>query len=320
MRLGKLRIVLAQGGLRHSTQVDRGVHQALLRFGHDVVLVKDSLDGVTGDMLLVIHGRNFPLGELLKFRHGPKVVWLLDEPQESDVSFKYAKMFDVVVTNDQNTRQLHGRNRSLYLPLAANPNEHKPDKSLDASIDVSFVGTLHEQRCALLNEAYKICPDIRWYISGGVHPWCRDVSFGSAWKKGFIDHSKYIDICCASKIVLDIPRDEFVNQENTRRIPASGVSPRVFEAPAMGRFLLTSDARSTIFDLFSKREIGIYSHCDPTSLANAIRYYLEHDEERAKMAMRARLAFLTRHTYCHRVNKLVRFVVNWTQKGDTNGS
>jgi glycosyltransferase involved in cell wall biosynthesis len=86
-----------------------------------------ALADVTADLLLTVHGRRFPHA-LLKGARGirAKAVWLVDEPQEVDLSERYSRHFDIVLTNDRNTCGVHGPHKTWYLPLAADPGVHRP--------------------------------------------------------------------------------------------------------------------------------------------------------------------------------------------------
>jgi len=129
-------VVFVPGGMRFSAHVDAGVERALRAARHSVrtlcreclaTVGQGALADVKADLLLTVHGRRFPHA-LLKGARGirAKAVWLLDEPQEVDLSERYSRHFDVVFSNDRNTCGVHGPHKTWYLPLAADPSIHLP--------------------------------------------------------------------------------------------------------------------------------------------------------------------------------------------------
>lgn len=125
-----------------------------------------------------------------------------------------------------------------------------------------------------------------------------------------------MDYIRSARIVLDIPRDEFLSfagRTNRRSIPAAGVGVRPFEVTGCGRFLLTSDARAEIHRLWAPGEVGIYRHGDPADLARQIRYYIDHPEEREEAAQAAHQRTVREHTYPVRVRRLLEIVRAWVE-------
>jgi spore maturation protein CgeB len=81
------------------------------------------------------------------------------------------------------------------------------------------------------------------------------------------------------------------------------VNPRTFEIAGLGGFQLT-DARELLplhFDL--KNEIPVFE--SPSSMMDAIKYYLSHESERNEMAANARARVLKEHTYRHRAMEIL---------------
>ena len=131
-----MNVVLVPGGMRFSAHVDAAVERALRAARHSVrtlcrqclaTVGQGALADVKADLLLTVHGRRFPHA-LLKSARGirAKAVWLVDEPQEVDLSERYSRHFDIVFTNDRNTCGIHGPHKTWYLPLAADPAMHRP--------------------------------------------------------------------------------------------------------------------------------------------------------------------------------------------------
>jgi len=318
-----MKIVFVPGGFRFSSQVDAGVEKGLRACGHEVVrLCRDclrtigsgALQNVRAEVLLTVHGRAFP-HRLLQEVDYPTVVWLVDEPQEVDFSQSYGRHFDMVITNDPNTIGVHGPHRCWYLPLAADPGVHCPGPADRERVDVSFVGGILPERARFLARLYTLTRDLSWRIAGPDRTRA-EVTFADMWDRRSVAHREYAELTRSARIVLDVPRDEmvsFAGRTNRRGIPAAGVSTRVFETPACGSFLLTSDARCEIERLYPPGAVGIYHHGDPGDCAEQIRYYLEHEDEREEAAEVAYRTCLDRHTYTTRVRQLVEIIERWME-------
>jgi spore maturation protein CgeB len=81
---------------------------------------------------------------------------------------------------------------------------------------------------------------------------------------------------------------------------------RMFEATGVGALLVTESA-ANLPDFFEPgREVVAYDGVD--DLVEKIRYFLEHDEERRRIAAAGQRRTLTEHTYGHRISELARML------------
>jgi len=93
-----------------------------------------------------------------------------------------------------------------------------------------------------------------------------------------------------SKIVFNISIKDDVNM-------------RVFEALSTGSFLLTNWL-PTLGDLFEDgKHLVTYKTLD--EMVEKATYYLEHEEEREKIAKAGHEEFMNKHTYKHRVETIL---------------
>jgi hypothetical protein len=168
------------------------------------------------------------------------------------------------------------------LPLAADPQmfyptEHKKD------IDVLMVGNFEAETESTLSKLYII----KALKEVGINIRVFGKGFG-----GVISTEELNRLYGKSKIVLgpDHPRDQ--------DSPAS----RVFEATMAGAFVLAEYRPGTkkLFDETVPEFKG--------DLIEKVRYYLEHDQERAALAKRAHEIATKRHTYDIRAAELLQAV------------
>ena len=107
------------------------------------------------------------------------------------------------------------------------------------------------------------------------------------------------------KSFIDDPADIYRKTRVVLNPPTKGdVNMRVFEVMATGSFLLTERVPG-IEDLYeNKKHLVLYD-----SLAEAIeltKYYLAHEEERNKIALAGMKETLAKHTYKHRILKMLK--------------
>jgi len=81
---------------------------------------------------------------------------------------------------------------------------------------------------------------------------------------------------------------------------------RLYETTGVGTLLLT-DWKQNLGDLFEpEKEVAVYR--TPEECVDRIRYYLDHESERARIAQAGQARTLRDHTYRQRMEQLVRFV------------
>lgn len=99
-----------------------------------------------------------------------------------------------------------------------------------------------------------------------------------------------------------------VNLNVTEPHVKSGLNQRFFDIPACGGFLI-SDRNEEIEQWFVPGEdIVVYN--DIPDLIDKVRYYIDHPEERERIAVSARDKVLRYHTMKHRMEKVVQILEN----------
>lgn len=173
-----------------------------------------------------------------------------------------------------------------WLPHAAEPKAY-PNINIIKKYDVGFVGHVQETpnyngitRVDALDRLFKEFPN---FYYGSRHP-------GFPEKNLFEDAAKKFSM---SKVVFNISIKDDLNM-------------RVFETLSTGSFLLTNWI-PTLNDLFEDgKHLVTYKTLD--EMVEKAKYYLEHDEEREKIAKAGYDEFISKHTYKHRVEKVLDIV------------
>ncbi|GJL78150.1 MAG: hypothetical protein NPINA01_11390 [Nitrospinaceae bacterium] len=205
----------------------------------------------------------------------PKACYLIDSHIHFERHAEIARQFDFVFLAQQayvEPMQAAGCRHVYWLPLACDPEIHGRQNG-EEKHDVGFVGSVtpaHVRRKKLLDRI-------------GQH-------FSLHCDRKFMD--EMAEVFSQSRIVFN----EAVN---------SDLNMRVFEALCSGSLLVTDEARgSGLTDLFQDGEhLALFSEAN---LIDRIRYYLEHPEERLRIARQGREEVLARHTYDHRAKFMLQ--------------
>lgn len=207
-----------------------------------------------------------------------KVCYMVDSHCAHDIRTELAKQFDVTFVAQQPHEESYRRAgvNAFWLPLACSPELHNlPER--ERTIDVAYVGSLGggdsvSRRQTLLGAIRERFPNHRI-----VQCWPEEMA----------------EVYARAKVVFNacVARD---------------VNMRVFEALAAGALLVTDEADG-LEDLFTPGEHLAVYHDDAEAL-DLIAYYLEHDDERQKIALAGRRHVLRHHTYDHRVIQMTDFL------------
>jgi len=185
------------------------------------------------------------------------------------------------IYRDVDTHQTIG-----WLPHAAEPQAY-PKIEILKKYDVCFIGHIQDvvnfngfTRTDALDRLFKEFPN---FYYGSRHP-----AFPE--KNLFEDAARKFS---QSKIVFNTSIKDDINM-------------RVFETLSTGSFLLTNWL-PTLGELFEDgKHLVTYKTLD--EMVEKAQYYLEHDEEREKIAQAGHAEFMAKHTYKHRVETILSIV------------
>lgn len=212
-----------------------------------------------------------------------------------------------------------GQPNAFYLPLAAQPEFHKP---LDLSpvdqrkfgADVSFMGAGYPNRRIafreIVNYDFKIW-GTEWEGDHVLEPIVQ-------MKGRRVTPDECVKIFNATKINLNlhssIQADNLVNHGDF-------INPRTFELAACGAFQLV-DKRQLMPESFAVDELATFDSMD--EFIEKIDYFLNHPNEREAFIVKSRERVLTDHTYIQRMRSLVDFaqqrITDWPKQPQAKGS
>jgi spore maturation protein CgeB len=161
--------------------------------------------------------------------------------------------------------------------------------------DVSFVGRVYGKRPALIERLRQ----------QGLRVLVR----GKGWPEGRATQEEMIQIFNQSRINLNFSASAkevnwFKHHVLGRRRPPKQIKGRNFEIPGCGGFMLTDHA-DNLQDYYEPgKEIALFANEE--DLLEKIRYYLDHETERAQIAEAGYQRTLREHTYERRFEEIFR--------------
>jgi spore maturation protein CgeB len=235
-----------------------------------------------------------PIETLVRLRdHAPVVVAQIasEEPSEDVL-----RAFDLVLTSFPHyVERLRERGiGSAYLPLGFDPRVTDRLGAVERTAPAVFVGNVglsqHGRGSRVLEQAAREAPIEFWGYGAGDWPEdspLRQRFHGEAWG---IDMYR---VLASARIVVNRHIDVAEGHANNMRL---------FEATGTGGLLLTDQA-SNLSELF---EVGreVVTYADAADLSGKIAHYLEHEEERARIATAGRDRTLRDHTWAVRMREL----------------
>ncbi|MGE4422889.1 MAG: glycosyltransferase [Pseudodesulfovibrio sp.] len=248
-------------------------------------------------------------------------MWFVEDHDLFTYWKSFAPLYDVfaVIQKGQFFEDLAaiGQENALYLPLAAQPDFHRPVELSPVErrkfgSEVSFMGAGYPNRRKafheLVNHDFKIW-GTEWEGDHVLEPLLQ-------LKGARVTPEECVKIFNATTINLNlhssIQADELVTFGDF-------VNPRTFELAACGAFQLV-DKRTLMAEAFAEDELATFSSIE--ELIEKIEYFSSRPEERQAFADRARARALKDHTYAQRMRTLLEFtaerIPGWPKQRDVS--
>lgn len=215
-----------------------------------------------------------------------------------DVFFHIQKgAFDKVLERE-------GLTNGYYLPMAADPDVHRPLELSDEEkrrfgSDLSHVGAGYHNRRkffpALLDYDFKLWGS-DWEGAGELKSVLQD-------EGARVSTGDTVKVFNATRINLNLHSSTYTDGVNPG---GDYLNPRTFELAACGAFQLV-DERSLLPEAFEPG-VELATFRDLESCRAAIEHYLAHPEEARRIAEAGRRRALREHTYRHRMEEAIRVI------------
>jgi spore maturation protein CgeB len=235
--------------------------------------------------------------------------WFCDDHYRfEDFSRGWAPCFNWVVTTSQTALPKYkdvGYHNVIKSQWACNHFLYRKTE-LPLKYDVTFVGQPLADRRALIESLR----------AAGINA----MAWGAGWEAGRLSQDEMIRVFNQSRINLNlsssISADKYYSRRGLQRLRRwvdkhldrtqaeylTAIKGRNFEIPGCGGFMLSGDSENLRDYYEFGKQIAIYSNAD--DLVKQVRYYLDHEDERAKIAQAGYERTLREHTYAHRFNEI----------------
>jgi len=294
-------------GLRVTSERLTHLENAFLGVVSQAILAK--VETFEPDLVLAL--AQAPLGAqaLRRLRRDgvPTAMWFVEDWRVFTYWRGYAPLYDffAVIQEDPFLGELEavGQPNALYLPLAADPQFHRP---LDLTpgerrtwgAQVGFMGAGYPNR----RRAFRHLAHHDFKIWGTEWEGDSALARRVQMQGRRVSPEECVKIFNATLVNLNLH-----SSVQAERLVSGGdfVNPRTFELAACGAFQLV-DRRTLLDDLFWSDELATFETM--AELEERIQYFLAHPEERVEYARRARARVLAEHTYAHRMEALLAFI------------
>jgi len=214
------------------------------------------------------------------------VGWFADDHWRFDgYSRFWAKALNWVLTTDVSAVEKYkaiGQPNVLLSQWAANESDYHPTGT-GLRYDVTFVGQPHGRRAELVEYLRHKGIDVQ--------------AWGPGWPSGRLTQAQLVDVFSSSRINLNMAGSS-VGFSSILRRDTGQIKGRVFEVPACGGLLLTDPAPDLDRYFRIGEEIAVYR--DRRDLVRQVRYLLEHEDERARIARAGYERTIRDHTWRRR--------------------
>lgn len=239
------------------------------------------------------------------------VYWAIEDPPLWDLSRRVAERCDFTFTT---AAEAVPRYRALglraeVLPFACWPGLHRkvepdPARVCDAVLVANWYGqfpTRREGVRTILLPLLEAGLDVHVYGQGWDAPGSPvdPRRFGRA-LKGLLPYEELPVVFSSARIVLGIHSDASSSTQTAMR---------TFEALGCGAFYLTHKTPAHLH-LFRPGEHLVVSD-SPVQTLELARYYLDHPEERARIARAGQLEACSKHSYRHRARHILDTIAPW---------
>ncbi len=193
-------------------------------------------------------------------------------------------------------REELGLKNCFYMAHSAEPKSDPFTNRVDR-YNISFIGQYNSEQYPN-REKYLMAVRNSGLNIWGTEGWAK-TPLAKLYQGRSIGDQRY-DIYSHSKIVIDINWDV---------LPAEGLSNRPFEATGCGAMFMTDHVREDIKRAYVEgKEVVLFK--DEHEMREKIEYYLEHGDEREKIARAGHQRTIKEHTYDHRVRQIMDTIEN----------
>jgi len=274
--------------------------------------IRQRVRALDPDFVLVLKGDYLTPATVKDIRDATSVatvLWTYDRIGRLPYTRASLPHYDAVYSYDPADGERYADEAAVqYLPLAHDDAVYDVQDAHEPPIDVSFVGSLRDERRRelLSTVASRLDVDLQvWFQAWNWHNpvslyryRIRHRALGNCVHNTLVDHATINEIYNRSKICLNVHKSWKVDRDR----PA-GLNMRTFEIAGAGGFQLTNDPGNVDVEFDVGEEVVTYEDAD--DLVEQIRYYLDNPERRERIAARGHERAKREHTFAHRISEII---------------
>ncbi|MFP4444682.1 MAG: glycosyltransferase [Desulfosudaceae bacterium] len=267
------------------------------------------------DYLFVLKGEKLSRELIHRFQQAGcvTILWITMIAPEEDVA-ALIQGYDFIVTNvefyvdyfkQQGVKHITWIHQG-FAPDFFGINRPGPAEVDHYYADVAMIGSMgdriYRKRCHLLRRLRGNGIDIKWWGPRLARQW-RNLDFyltgvHKAWMGREVYMKNFADVIRHTKI--------FIGQDADVTVPGKYLSNRVFAVVGCGGFYLgrKNPGLSSVFTVGKELE----TFDSEAEAVDKIRFYLEHENERKKIALAGQQKVLNQYTYKHQIGKIFNWV------------
>jgi len=264
------------------------------------------------DFILVFRGYRLPTAAVQQLRKSqvPFGIWVVDDPYRLKTHEQLVKPYPFVFTQDSGSVSFYRSmgKKAFHLPLAVNPAKYRPVRvPAKYRSDICFVGSAFPVRLHFFDQMTPFLLKKRFIIIG---QWWERLKNYHKLKHRIrnqpIPPSEVVKYYNGAKIVLNIHRTHNDRRDNHLNLPACSPNNRTFEIAACRSFQLLTCRRDLKRFYVPGQEMVCFQNIQ--DLKRKINYYLSHDDERNRIAVKSYQRTLRDHTYHVRLRYLLHLL------------
>ena len=230
-----------------------------------------------------------------------KFAWWVESDERVNEALGEVPWFDrYFFINSASVEAAHraGYPHASYLPHAVDASVFRPLPGTPKDIDFVFVGLWSERRQQFLEAALEVSRNGRIYGPKWRRKTAGDRRFRSIVKGRYVAGEALVRLYNRAKVVLNITT--WGGSAGGRR---SGMTMRLFEAPATGSLLLTDESAELSVAVTPGVHVDTFSDVD--DFRKKLRYYLDHATERQRIAQQGMEHVRAHHSYDSMVDSIL---------------
>jgi|GEM_PF-1907030 len=289
----------------HEAKLVKDVNKVYLaNYNNAFKLLKDN----DIDVLIVLGGVGVESHFIKKLSESipVSILWTTEDPYELSGNVELSKIFDLVYTNDKNSKGSYLQKKGRFLPLASSKKYqyHEVLKDDEAFVyDILFIGTAWPNRVKTINELIENLPKkLKFKVALSSNIFLPEFKMSHVdFYKWRVANSEFSKLVNRSRIVITLGR-EFSSSENPSQ--SSSPPPRIFEQALAGGFQLVNKSDFTFNDIFKDgKEVISFNGIE--DLIHKIDFFLKNPKERISIAENAQKLVVNKHMYRHRLEQIL---------------